>query len=229
VRNLDIAEVAQRSSVPASTLRFYEEKGLIASIGRQGLRRVFAAGVLERLALIAVGRAAGFSLEEMALMFAPDGKLRIDRQLLAAKAQELDKTIRQLSAMRDGQGRRPTARAEPYGVPYVSPHPAAAARRHRRTTEEIPAAHEPTSRAPSGRVLSGVDPAVDFFGARPARLACPRGLDLLQHRGTLGHVLLEQLTDFLLHGCVAAFRERFEAPDDTRRDVADGERPEPTC
>ena len=102
MRNLDIAEVAQRACVPASTLRFYEEKGLITSIGRQGLRRVFAAGVLERLALIAVGRAAGFSLAEMALMFAPDGKLRIDRQLLAAKAQELDKTIRQLSAMRDG-------------------------------------------------------------------------------------------------------------------------------
>ena len=102
MRNLDIAEVAQRACVPASTLRFYEEKGLITSIGRQGLRRVFAAGVLERLALIAVGRAAGFSLEEMARMFAPDGKLRIDRQLLAAKAKELDSTIRKLSAMRDG-------------------------------------------------------------------------------------------------------------------------------
>ena len=102
MRNLDIAEVAQRSGVPASTLRFYEEKGLIASIGRRGLRRVFADRVLERLALIAVGRAAGFSLEEMTGMFAPDGKLRIDRHLLAAKANELDETIRQLTAMRDG-------------------------------------------------------------------------------------------------------------------------------
>lgn len=37
--NLDIAEVARRSGVPASALRFYEEKGLIASNGRQGLRR----------------------------------------------------------------------------------------------------------------------------------------------------------------------------------------------
>jgi len=34
---MDIAEVAKRSGVPASTLRFYEEKGLISSIGRQGL------------------------------------------------------------------------------------------------------------------------------------------------------------------------------------------------
>jgi len=102
VRDLDITEVAQRAGVPASTLRFYEEKGLIASIGRRGLRRLFEPGVLERLALIAVGRAAGFSLDEIALMFAPDGRPRIDRQMLAAKAEELDRTIRELSAMRDG-------------------------------------------------------------------------------------------------------------------------------
>ena len=99
---MDITEVAQRSGVPASTLRFYEEKGLIASIGRRGLRRVFDPGVLERLALIAVARAAGFSLDEIALMFAPDGRPRIDRQMLAAKAEELDKTIRKLTEMRDG-------------------------------------------------------------------------------------------------------------------------------
>ena len=99
---MDIAEVAQRSGVPASALRFYEEKGLIASIGRHGLRRVFDAGVLERLALIALGRSAGFSLDDIARMFAADGRPRIDRRLLAAKARELDVTIRRLSAMRDG-------------------------------------------------------------------------------------------------------------------------------
>jgi len=99
---VDIGEVAQRSRVPASTLRFYEEKGLIASIGRQGLRRVFDPGVLEQLALIALGRGAGFSLDEIALMFAPGGRPRIDRRLLTAKAQELDRAIRELTAMRDG-------------------------------------------------------------------------------------------------------------------------------
>jgi DNA-binding transcriptional MerR regulator len=99
---MDISEAAKRSGVPASTLRFYEEKGLIASVGRRGLRRVFDAGVLERLALIALGRSAGFSLDEIARMFAPDGRPRIDRRMLAAKAEELDGTIRKLSAMRDG-------------------------------------------------------------------------------------------------------------------------------
>jgi DNA-binding transcriptional MerR regulator len=99
---LDIAQVAERSGVPASTLRFYEEKGLIASIGRRGLRRLFGAAVLERLALISLGRAAGFSLDEIAGMFAPDGRPRIDRRILSAKAEELDGTIRKLTAIRDG-------------------------------------------------------------------------------------------------------------------------------
>ncbi len=84
---LDIGEVVQQSGVPASTLRFYEERGLITSRGRRGLRRQFDPGVLDRLALIALGRAAGFSLNEIALMFAPEGQLRIDRQMLVAKSE----------------------------------------------------------------------------------------------------------------------------------------------
>lgn len=99
---LDIAEVARQCGLPASTLRHYEDKGLIASIGRRGLRRVFDAAVLERLALVALGRAAGFSLDEMAAMFTPEGKTRIDRQMLLHKADALDATIRRLRVMRDG-------------------------------------------------------------------------------------------------------------------------------
>ena len=102
MRDLDIAEVARRSGVPASTLRYYEEKGLIAPIGRRGLRRLYDAEVLERLAFVALGRASGFSLDEMAEMFAPDGRPRLDRQVLAAKADELDRTIRMLTAAREG-------------------------------------------------------------------------------------------------------------------------------
>lgn len=99
---MDISEVVLRSGLPASTLRYYEEKGLIVSTGRRGLHRLFDRGVLERLALISLGRAAGLSLDEIGRMFAPDGRPRIDRPKLAAKAEELDRTIRSLSAMRDG-------------------------------------------------------------------------------------------------------------------------------
>ena len=99
---LDIAAVVHQAGVPASTLRFYEDRGLIAPIGRRGLRRQCSSSVLERLALIALGRAAGFSLDEIATMFAPDGQPRLNRARLADKADELDRTIRQLTAMRDG-------------------------------------------------------------------------------------------------------------------------------
>ena len=102
MRNLDIAEVARRSGVPASTLRFYEEKRLIKSIGRRGLYRIFDYGVMERLALVALGRSAGFTLDEIARMFSPDERPRIDRRMLAAKAEELGESIRKLSAMRRG-------------------------------------------------------------------------------------------------------------------------------
>lgn len=102
MRDLDIGEVARRSGVPASALRYYEDKGLIESIGRRGLRRQYAAPVLERLALVALGQAAGFSLDEIAGMFTADGRPRIDRSRLAAKADHLGDAIRKMTAMRDG-------------------------------------------------------------------------------------------------------------------------------
>lgn len=102
MRELEIAEVACRSGLAASALRYYEERGLIQPIGRRGLRRVYADRVLERLALIALGRAAGLSLEEIATMLPADGSPRIDRARLAAKADELDRGIARMTAMRDG-------------------------------------------------------------------------------------------------------------------------------
>ena len=98
---IGIGEVARRSGVPASTLRYYEERGLITSVGRRGLARVFEPAVLEQLALIAVCRSAGFSLDEILMMFAPDGRPSPNRAMLAAKADELDATIRKLTSMRD--------------------------------------------------------------------------------------------------------------------------------
>ena len=99
---MDISQVAKQSGVPASTLRFYEQKGLISSTGRQGIRRVFTEDILERLSLIALGRVAGFSLDEIAGILGSDKTLDIDRGLLLSKASELDETIQKLIAMRDG-------------------------------------------------------------------------------------------------------------------------------
>lgn len=102
VSTLDIGEVSASSGLSVSAIRFYEEKGLIRSIGRNGLRRVFPAQVLEQLEFIALGRSAGFSLEEISEMFGVDGKYKIDRKLLKVKADVVDKSIKQLIAVRDG-------------------------------------------------------------------------------------------------------------------------------
>ncbi|AZD08956.1 Transcriptional regulator, MerR family [Pseudomonas chlororaphis] len=101
MKELDIGEVARRSGLPASTLRYYEEKGLISSIGRRGLSRVFRADVLQRLSLIALGQSAEFSLDDLVAMLDAQGQPDIDRQRLNDKADELDRTIERLSAIRD--------------------------------------------------------------------------------------------------------------------------------
>jgi DNA-binding transcriptional MerR regulator len=96
---MDIAEVAKVSGLPSSTLRFYEERGLIQST-RVGYRRSYGDNILDRLALISLGRSAGFSLDEITQMFTLQGPA-INRVLLLAKADELDDKIRELTAMRD--------------------------------------------------------------------------------------------------------------------------------
>ena len=98
---MDISDVVKSSGLPASTLRSYEEKGLIHSVGRKGLKRVFDPSVMDQLALIALGKSAGFSLAEIASAFTANGP-QIKRAHLLSKAEEIDKTIKQLKAMRDG-------------------------------------------------------------------------------------------------------------------------------
>jgi DNA-binding transcriptional MerR regulator len=98
---LDIGEVAQRSGLKPSTLRYYEEAGLIASVTRIGLRRQFPAEVLLQLKLIAMGKSAGFSLEEIAGMFGANGVPELPRELIRTQADAIDRQIRELSALRD--------------------------------------------------------------------------------------------------------------------------------
>jgi DNA-binding transcriptional MerR regulator len=96
-----LSKSLKKTGFASSTLRYYEERGLIQSTGRHGLRRLFDCSVLEKLALISLGRSAGLTLDEIGTMFTSDGP-KIDRALLAAKADEIDRKIHQLTAMRDG-------------------------------------------------------------------------------------------------------------------------------
>ena len=101
-KTLDIGKVVKQSGLAASTLRYYEEKGLIQSVGRNGLRRLFDERVLKQLSLISLGRLAGLSLDEIALMFTQSGALQVDRHKLLVKAEELEQQISQLRAVQDG-------------------------------------------------------------------------------------------------------------------------------
>ncbi|WP_411569366.1 helix-turn-helix domain-containing protein [Serratia sp. UGAL515B_01] len=98
---LDIGEVAQQSGVSPSTLRYYEEIGLIASVGRHGLRRQFETDVLLRLSLVALGKSAGFSLDEISGMFGKDGRPELPRANLHLKADELERQIDNLTVLKN--------------------------------------------------------------------------------------------------------------------------------
>lgn len=98
---LDIGEVAEKSGIRASALRYYEEVGLISSVSRHGLRRQFPPEVLLQLKLIAMGRTAGFSLDEIAGMFSKDGSPDLPRPTLHEKADALDRQIREMTVLRD--------------------------------------------------------------------------------------------------------------------------------
>jgi MerR family redox-sensitive transcriptional activator SoxR len=98
---LDIAEVARRSGLAPSALRYYERLGLIESSGRNGLRRSYLPDIIARLALIGCARSVGFTLAQIGRFLAAtphDSELRIR---LSERADALDEEIERLTRMRD--------------------------------------------------------------------------------------------------------------------------------
>lgn len=98
---LDIGEVSARTGLKPSALRHYEEIGLISSVFRHGLRRQFSPDVLLQLKLIAMGKSAGFSLDEIAGMFGRNGQPDLPRAALHRKADEIDRQVHALTALSD--------------------------------------------------------------------------------------------------------------------------------
>ncbi len=96
---LDIGLLSERTGVPPSTLRYYDEIGLIESLGRRGLRRQFGSEALTQIALIQLGKSAGFSLEEMKGMIGKDGMPAIPRNAFSARADALEVQIRKLMTL----------------------------------------------------------------------------------------------------------------------------------
>jgi DNA-binding transcriptional MerR regulator len=100
---MDIGDVAKKSGISTSALRYYEEIGLIKSNDRKGLRRQYSERVLETLALISLAKQAGFKLEDLSRLFKKQGeRVAIDRDQLKEKSLEVSRRIKQLEASRDG-------------------------------------------------------------------------------------------------------------------------------
>jgi MerR family transcriptional regulator, redox-sensitive transcriptional activator SoxR len=103
---LSIGEVASRSGVAPSALRFYEREGLIASTRTDGNQRRYERAVLRRIAFIQAGRAAGIPLAEVnaALTRLPANRTpnRRDWERLSNRWRlDLDERIATLEALRD--------------------------------------------------------------------------------------------------------------------------------
>jgi MerR family transcriptional regulator, redox-sensitive transcriptional activator SoxR len=103
---LAIGEVAQRSGVPASALRFYESAGLIGSTRTSGNQRRYERSTLRRIAVIQAGKTAGIPLEQIraALATLPDDRVPTRRdweRLSRAWRDDIDRRIAALNGLRD--------------------------------------------------------------------------------------------------------------------------------
>jgi MerR family transcriptional regulator, redox-sensitive transcriptional activator SoxR len=104
---MTISEVAKRSGVAASALRFYEERGLIRSEREGSGHRRFARPVLRRIAFIVFAQRIGLSLEEIGTELA---KLPPDRaptgrdwsRLSSTWTSRIDERIAELQRLKAG-------------------------------------------------------------------------------------------------------------------------------
>jgi DNA-binding transcriptional MerR regulator len=102
VAGLTIGEVSRRAGVAATTLRYYEQIGLIPAPARLGGQRRYDGSVLTRLEVIRLCKSAGFALEEIQLLFADDAPGRpVSRALAEAKLAEIDAQMESLARARD--------------------------------------------------------------------------------------------------------------------------------
>ena len=105
-QTITITELAARSGVPASALRFYESLGLIESERTSGNHRRYPRAILRRVSVIRAAQALGLSLQEIsaALAALPGGRTPTPEDweaMAAAWRDELDARIAQLQKLRD--------------------------------------------------------------------------------------------------------------------------------
>ena len=104
---LTIGEIAARSGVATSALRFYEERGLIASDRTPAGHRRYPRSVLRRVAFIVFAQRVGLTLEEIRdeLAGLPDGRVPNRRdwsRLSSSWSARIDARIAELERLRAG-------------------------------------------------------------------------------------------------------------------------------
>ncbi|MGB0112039.1 MAG: MerR family transcriptional regulator [Ilumatobacteraceae bacterium] len=98
---LSIGEVATAAGVATSTIRYYEERGLVTPVGRTSGRRRFAPSAVRRLWLIDLCTQAGFSLDECLTLLDDRGDDRAaSRALGERKLLDIDDRIERLAVAR---------------------------------------------------------------------------------------------------------------------------------
>lgn len=95
-----IGEVARRFGVAVSTLRYYDELGLLEPAERRGGGRHYANPQLERLALIQMLQAGKLTLDEIAQLIAGPDSGRTWQEILDTRLDELDRQIERMLAAR---------------------------------------------------------------------------------------------------------------------------------
>jgi MerR family redox-sensitive transcriptional activator SoxR len=103
-QTLAIGEVAETSRISASTIRYYERRGLLPAPQRRSGRRRYDARILQLLRVIEVSKGAGFSLEEIEqLLHGFDPRTPPSerwQELVSQKLSEVDALIARAEEMR---------------------------------------------------------------------------------------------------------------------------------
>ncbi len=102
--DLRIGEVAERSGIAASAIRYYESEGLLRPPARRHGWRVYDESVLDRLRLIDLAKRAGFRVAEIKTLLAGFARRTPPserwRKLTQAKRAELDARIAEAQRMK---------------------------------------------------------------------------------------------------------------------------------
>ena len=104
---LTITEVARRSGVASSALRFYETRGLITSHRTGSGHRRYPRAVLRRIAFVVFARKIGLSLDEIGVELAKLPHNRVPERsdwakLSASWTRRVDEQMEELQRVRDG-------------------------------------------------------------------------------------------------------------------------------